>query len=288
MKLITRSKRIPAAIFNTLIKSSAAVIIIFSLTFPVSAEETFTGTGEYNLSMKEEALEWGIYTSLFAGSFYLSNREPFFSRPLISGETDRDYKKKDTVPSAWLKIWMAGTYGFIALTPNSSGYCNRVTYNNIKGFYEAASYTAFLTSLTKTAAGRKRPSYDNYPEKEKNNDGRKSFISGHSSTAFLIASYSSLYAAYIPGNNSRTLHIILKGIFISTSFSAAAFTAWSRVDDNRHHWSDVIAGGTAGILSAGAGFYHQNFYSGNDSRGAFIILPMAAGEKLYLTASMKF
>jgi membrane-associated phospholipid phosphatase len=60
------------------------------------------------------------------------------------------------------------------------------------------------------------------------------------------------------------------------------------VDDNRHNWSDVIAGGTVGILSAGAGFFHQNFYPGNKNRGAIIIMPIATDDGLYISASIKF
>jgi hypothetical protein len=33
---------------------------------------------------------------------------PFYNEPLIAGETGKEYKKDDTVPSLWLKAWMVG------------------------------------------------------------------------------------------------------------------------------------------------------------------------------------
>jgi hypothetical protein len=53
-------------------------------------------------------------------------------------------------------------------------------------------------------------------------------------------------------------------------------------------YTSLFAGGTVGILSAGAGFFHQNFYSGNKNRSAIVIMPIATDDGLYLTSSMNF
>jgi membrane-associated phospholipid phosphatase len=136
--------------------------------------------------------------------------------------------------------------------------------------------------------GRKRPSYDNYPESEKDNSGRKSFISGHSSLSFVIATYSSLFVYEHTGDNTRTFDIALKSTAITASFCAAGFTAWSRVDDNRHHVSDVIAGSAAGIFSGVAGYIHQNgWLAWNQTEENISLLPIFTGDDIYIALIKK-
>lgn len=243
-------------------------------------------TGSYTL--KYELAEWGIYSSLYAGAYLLDRHGPFMEDPLIGGATGKPYKK-NRVPASWLAAWMGGVYGYIALFPNEEGSFNRVTYDNIKGFYESVAYAHFITVFTKVTAGRKRPSYDDYPESDKDSDGRMSFISGHSSTAFVIATYSSLYMAEHTGDNSDAADLGLKAAAITASFSAAIYTAWSRVEDNRHHKSDVIAGGAVGILSGCAGYIHQNGWFGTGEHDWRIsLIPVVSGDTVYMSVLKKY
>jgi len=234
------------------------IIMVYSAAVQADSADHSDSGAPNSFSLKDEIIEWGIYSSLYASGYMLNRHGPFFDEPLIGGETDKRYKKNDTVPSLWLRAWMGGVYGYIAFTPNNEGFLNEVAYNNTKGFFESVGYSYFITSFTKVITGRKRPSYDNYPEHEKDDSGRESFISGHSSLSFVIAAYSSLFIYEHTGDNSRPFDIALKSTAITASFCAAGFTAWSRIKDNRHHLSDVIAGGTAGIISGVAGYMHQN------------------------------
>ncbi len=240
-------------------------------------------------SVGSELLEWGIYTSLYAGAFLVDQHKPSTDRTIIGGSTGKPYRDRDTVPAYWLGEWMAGVYAYIALSPNEDGSFNRITYNNIKGFYEAAAYNHFITVITKVGVGRKRPSYENYPESEKDDDGRKSFISGHSSTAFVIATYSSLYIAEHSGNNTDTVNLMLKVGIIAASFSAATYTAWSRVHDNRHHVSDVIAGGTVGVVSGVTAYMHQNgWFKKLTADNTVSLIPAASEDSAYIAMCKTF
>ncbi len=260
------------------------LILIIPATVYAEKYDSYNTAAKTSYSIKNEAIEWGIYSSLYAGAFLMDKHGPFFDDPLIGGATGAPYKDRDTVPMLYIESWMAGIFGYIALSPNEEGFLNRVTYNNIKGFYESIAYAHFITVFTKVTAGRKRPSYDNYPEDDRNNGGRKSFISTHSSIAYVTATYSSLYITGHSGNNSDLLNLGLKATVISASFSAAAYTAWSRIEDNRHHKSDVIAGGAVGILSGIAGYIHQNSRFRADTSSAMIsIIPLISKDAVYIS-----
>ena len=245
-------------------------LLLYADVYPVENQE-----GENSYSAGSEIFEWGIYTSLYCGAVLLKKHGPLFDDPLIGGRTDKPYKSESTIPAQWLNYWTAGVYGYILMLPNNEGQINSITYNNIKGFYESIAYSYFITIFTKVTAGRKRPSYDDYPEKDKENDGRRSFISGHSSAAFVTAAYSSLYIAEHSGNSSDGITIALKTAAVTASFAAASYTAWSRVNDNRHRWSDVIAGAAAGAGSGVAGYMHQNgWLCRGDRKSEISIIPV--------------
>ncbi|VFQ99952.1 unnamed protein product [Cuscuta campestris] len=73
-------------------------------------------------------------------------------------------------------------------------------------------------------------------------DGHKSFPSGHTSWSFAGLGFLSLYlAGKIKAFDSRG-HVA-KLCLIWVPLTAAALVGISRVDDYRHHWQDVFAGG---------------------------------------------
>lgn len=93
-----------------------------------------------------------------------------------------------------------------------------------------------LTVATKLVVGRLRPNETTEPYAFKPLSGAAAFPSGHSAMAFTLATA-------LAGEIHRPWVTALL-------VSAAAGTAWSRVNDNHHWLSDVAAGAAIGVASA--------------------------------------
>ena len=90
-------------------------------------------------------------------------------------------------------------------------------------------------------------------------DGRKSFLSGHTSYSFYVAVFLVLYLHcklthfQIPATN-RWTHWLLKGIQIFKPYmqfgllALATFVGMSRISDYMHHPGDVITGALVGTI----------------------------------------
>ncbi|KAM0748088.1 acid phosphatase/Vanadium-dependent haloperoxidase [Meredithblackwellia eburnea MCA 4105] len=106
-------------------------------------------------------------------------------------------------------------------------------------------------------------------------DGRRSFPSGHSSTAFqglfiltlFIAGKNGAfaYSAPFPRSSFHQSKLLRFSIAVAPLF-LAVWIAITRLEDHRHHVEDVIAGSTIGILSALAGYliYFPNPFDSNE------------------------
>lgn len=89
-------------------------------------------------------------------------------------------------------------------------------------------------------------------------DGRKSFPSGHSATAWSGMFYASLFIAGQTAAwcfHSRRSPRLMSSRLLRLTFTCiplvwAMHVALSRMEDNRHHKEDVIVGSTIGVLSA--------------------------------------
>ncbi|XP_014472626.1 PREDICTED: putative phosphatidate phosphatase isoform X2 [Dinoponera quadriceps] len=76
---------------------------------------------------------------------------------------------------------------------------------------------------------------------------RLSFPSGHSSFSAYTMVYLAIYLQLrMRWKGSRLLKHFLQLICLLTAW----FTAMSRISDYKHHWSDVLAGSTLGVISA--------------------------------------
>ncbi len=206
--------------------------------------------------IENEMIEWGVISTSFIFSEIFSNQKPYFNPIINSSKTNLTYKNS-TIPMSWLRYYALFNLGLIGFTPNKNGNFNDITYQNLKGFSAALTLTLFTTSLTKNIFGKKRPSYNNYPESAKNKDGRKSFFSGHSSFSFCVATYISFYLF----NHIST--DINDYIFFKLSLSVslhilAGYVAYTRVDDHKHFASDVIIGG---LVGSGIAYLTYSFFS---------------------------
>jgi phosphatidate phosphatase len=156
-------------------------------------------------------------------------------------------------------------------------------YRNFGSFFFGLALTANLTDLIKIIVGRLRPNFlsvcipdvtDPYKLCLESNrtylepgtdffctsqhtinvaDSRKSFPSGHASLSFYSAIFLILFI-------NKTWNFRLLGLlprFIQFGFvTLATFTSLSRITDNKHHTSDVIAGALLGIVFALLTFYY--------------------------------
>jgi membrane-associated phospholipid phosphatase len=150
----------------------------------------------------------------------------------------------DTVPEAAVAAYAIGVGAVIGLVPGEG------RWYHFKGFLESTATTLALTEGAKATFGRHRP---HWQPGDDDDDSRRSFFSGHSSLTFSTTTYLGLYLHQHvfdrwrdPGEHYAWWelgpHLLLAG--------AAAAVAWTRVEDERHHKSDVITGAAVGTVSS--------------------------------------
>jgi membrane-associated phospholipid phosphatase len=93
-----------------------------------------------------------------------------------------------------------------------------------------------VTSLLKPLVGRARPAYTANAYEFEPFSGNDAWPSGHTTVAFAMATS--------VGDEIGSLPVSL------VLYTAAGLTGWSRINDNRHWLSDVLAGAAIGITSA--------------------------------------
>ena len=92
------------------------------------------------------------------------------------------------------------------------------------------------TMALKVTAGRYRPAETDNPYIFKPFSGHDSFPSGHTTIAFALAT-----------SLSNEIH---NGWVSAALFTFATGTAWSRLNDERHWFSDVLGGAVVGVTGA--------------------------------------
>jgi len=98
-----------------------------------------------------------------------------------------------------------------------------------------------------------------------NGENSRSFPSGHSSTAFVSATYLQIRYGYAYG---------------LPAYALATFVAWSRVYSDHHYTRDVLAGGAIGIIS---GYIFTTAY-----KDAVTVTPIADNGIYGLSLSTRF
>lgn len=86
-------------------------------------------------------------------------------------------------------------------------------------------------------------------------EGRRSFPSGHSSSAFGGMGFISLLLTdifFVFDGSGR----IYKFLIFLIPLLTASLVSISRIVDYRHHWDDVLVGSLIGCLSAATGYYY--------------------------------
>ncbi|XP_008799302.2 lipid phosphate phosphatase 2-like isoform X2 [Phoenix dactylifera] len=149
-------------------------------------------------------------------------------------------------------------------------------HHAILGLLFSVLITGVITDALKDAVGRPRPDfywrcfpdgkelYDQVTEnvichgdKSLLKDGHKSFPSGHTSWSFAGLGFLALYLSGKIKAFDQRGHVAKLGI-VFLPLLLASLIGISRVDDYRHHWQDVFAGGILGIIMAA--FCYLQFY----------------------------
>jgi membrane-associated phospholipid phosphatase len=157
------------------------------------------------------------------------------------------------------------------------------THNLLLGGVESVAATYALTELFKHSFGRLRPDYrDRYlraacggtaptqasagvncsevladgfvVSADELRDGQLSFLSGHASSSFAMASYLTwhLASSYVWHPDAPPWAPALAMLAAGTLMGTAGFVAASRIADHRHHPEDVVAGAALGTTIGSA------------------------------------
>jgi len=128
-------------------------------------------------------------------------------------------------------------------------------------FLMSSALSDIISALIKLYVGRLRPNFYNMCEfnteslqcegdDEYNTEARKSFPSGHSTMAFSAYTVIILFLLGKAQTVKKPYKKKVLSIFAAFPITYAFFVAASRVRDNWHHPSDVIAGSCIGFLCA--------------------------------------
>ncbi|XP_027073235.1 lipid phosphate phosphatase 2 isoform X2 [Coffea arabica] len=212
--------------------------------------------------------DWLILMLLAAIVVILNVINPFYRYVGKDMMADLKYPmKENTVP-----VWAVPVYAILLpMVVFLLFYLRRPDvydlHHAILGLLFSVLITGVITDAIKDAVGRPRPDffwrcfpdgkdvYDQWGNVECHGqkhilkDGRKSFPSGHTSWSFAGLGFLSLYLSGKIQAFDRRGHVA-KLCIVFLPLLVASLVAISRVDDYRHHWQDVFAGGLIGLIVA--------------------------------------
>jgi hypothetical protein len=127
---------------------------------------------------------------------------------------------------------------------------------HMKGMAEAMATTTLLTGIGKVSFGRHRPDYD---PGATDDDGRRSFPSGHSSQAFSAATYVIIYLRSHGFDRWRTPGTLpwWEGATYAAIGGLALAVPIERVYHHRHHATDALAGSLLGAGTSAVFYWWQ-------------------------------
>lgn len=247
----------------------------------------------HNLSPREQALFGPKYDPAAPMTLLApANNDRIGRRYLMEGTGE-------TVPSSAVVallgiggVWLAVQEGVPWVTGDSGDA--QLLHDALIGYLETIALTAGSTEIAKTLVGRLRPDYQDRVRRlhcasteldmsmcpdgaleplgpspadidHAMLDGRRSFWSGHSAHSFNMATYISLAIGgrFVWGADASPTSAAF-GILGQTALvGTATFIAASRVEDGRHHPSDVLTGAAVGIGLAQLSYWRR---FGSDGR----------------------
>ncbi len=196
----------------------------------------------------------------------------------------------NTVPEWGLTIWAGvGLAGIMVMegVAGANGLDHtdhQLLHDATLGYSEALLWTLAITEILKTGVGRLRPDFQDrvrryhcgnraspdglcagFSGAPLNNGwadvetGQRSFVSGHSSTAFAIATYWALVIGgrMVWGKRADSNSMAIGALAQAGLLAAAFWVASTRVADNRHHIEDVVVGSVLGFVVAHAAYWRH-------------------------------
>lgn len=181
-----------------------------------------------------------------------------------------DERKSSTIPTYQVGV-LAG-----ALTLTAGLFDREARWYHVKGMAQSIVMTATLTQIAKLGFGRHRPSYD--PTVSTDDDDRMSFFSGHSSLTLTSTVYLGLYLrqhVFAPWRGDRALAWWEIPAYAGLA-ALSVYVPYTRIDDNKHHVSDVLTGA---VVGTGIALLFYGYQQGRfrDALGELSITPWSEG-----------
>ncbi len=220
---------------------------------PLSARQT-SGSSPLLLELlQDRRLVGGVAGSaaIFLIGNYLKDKagpdRGTLSRPPAIDRRFRDWFFKPGKQSNWLDEYgvyytLAAGLGASMLIPGGKAD-TEARLRSLIAFTSGFALNGGLTWGIKGLVSRPRP-YVYYgttgsPEKTK---AWRSFISGHASAAFYTASF--LHLAWQKNHTGSPRQRVILPVLL---YSSATYVAWSRLEIDRHYFTDLIAGAAVGV-----------------------------------------
>jgi membrane-associated phospholipid phosphatase len=221
--------------------------------------------------------------------------------PRVDGTIGRPFLKEQVPSSALIGVAAVTILGSAGLDYAATGDLHR-TNGLVLGGLEALMGTVLVTEVFKLSFGRLRPDFrDRYLNaactgvvdtpagldcatvdtsrfritEEGLQDGMKSFVSGHSSSAFAIATFSSWWlGSTLVWNEDRPAWGPAVGaLSMGTLLAGAGYVASTRLSDNKHHPEDVVVGSLLGATVATTAWFVHFDIDGRARRRSFTVVP---------------
>jgi len=225
------------------------ILLLAAVIFILIQPESFSQS-PYKLEFKNEAVIFGIGTALTAATLPLNDNIKPLTNAEISLLNRNDINGFDRQATFnWSQsAGGASDYLLVAsiLSPALLSLSDRVQNDFtpvITMYFEVLIFSEMLPFFAKGITQRVRPlAYnENVPlEKKKTQNAKRSFFSGHTSTAFAMAVYlSSVYADYYPDSD-------LKPLVWTSSLLVASTVGYLRYVSGSHFPTDIITGAIIG------------------------------------------
>ena len=203
------------------------IIFIFLSLFVLQAQNQNS-----KINTDDRLIYYGIISGLYGLSELIPEHEPW----MTSDTLKQQFEAANTIPTPYLVSINVSYFSLMSYSLSNDYVDDPAGLNHTIGHIEALVAQHGVTRLVKKLVARERPN--------KGKD-KVSFWSGHASTAFATATYTTLFI-----NDHSSMSDEGKYAFGILNYAYAGYVGWTRIDDFQHHTSDVIVGAIWGIIAS--------------------------------------